>query len=108
MVAFPKLGSNRARSEKNEDQLEVASVGLNETMSHPHRTFMQNDVKSTEEEDNKLKRLRSFWPVEKQASKYLIDNMMESSSSESRTSDVNLKDNPWRESRVFCTYLFFT
>ena len=107
MVAFPKIGSKKARSEKNEDQLEVASVGLNEIFNHPHRTSMQNDGKSMEKENKKLTRLRSFQPVEKQASNYLIEKMTGTSSSEMQTSDVKLKDKPWRKSKEFVASIVF-
>ena len=106
MVAVPNIGSKKARSENNEDQLEVASVGLNEIFSHPNRTSMQNDGKSMEEEDEKLTRLRSFQPVEKQVSNHMIDKMMGTSSSEVQTSDVKLNEKPWQKSKEFVASIF--
>ena len=107
MVAFPKGGTKKARTEKNEGQLEGASVGLNEIFIHSHHTSMQNDGKSMEKENKKLTRLRSFQPVEKQASNYFIEKTTGMSSSEMQTSDVKPKDKPWRRSKEFVTSIYF-
>ena len=107
MVAFPKGGTKKARSEKNEGQLEGAIVGSNEIFIHPHHTSMQNDGKSMEKENKKLTRLRSFQPVEKQASNYFIEKTTGMSSSEMQTSDVKPKDKPWRRSKEFVTSIYF-
>ena len=107
MVAFPKVGTKKARSEKNEGQLEGASVGSNEIFIHPHHTSMQNDGKSMEEEDEKPTHLRSFQPVEKQATNYLIKKMTGTSSSEMQTSDVKPKDQPWRKIKEFIASIYF-
>ena len=107
MVAFPKGGTKKARSEKTEGQLEWASVGLNDSFIHSHDTSMQNDGKSMEKENKKLTRLRSFQPVEKQASNYFIEKTTAMSSSEMQTSDVKPKDKPWPRSKEFVKSIYF-
>ena len=77
----------------------MADVGSTDIYSHAQHTSMENDEKSMEEEDEKLKCLRSFQPVEKQASNYRIERMRETSSSEMQTSDVKLKEKLWRKSK---------
>ena len=107
MVAFPKVGTERARSEKNEGQLEGASVGSNEIFIHPHHTSKQSDGKSMEEEDEKPTHLRSFQPVETQASNYFIEKTTAMSSFEMETSDVKPKDKPWPRSQEFVKSFYF-
>ena len=48
MVAAPNVGSKESRSEGNEDETQIAGVGLNEIFSHPNRISMQNDGNSME------------------------------------------------------------
>ena len=106
-VAFPNVGTKKARSEKTEGQLEWASVGLNDSFIHSHVTSMQHDGKSMEKENKKLTRLRSFQPVETQASNYFIEKTTAMSSSEMQTSDVKPKDKPWPRSQEFVKSMFF-
>ena len=107
MVAFPKGGTKKARSEKTESQLEWASVGWNDSFIHSRHTSMQNDGESMEKGNKKLSRLHSFQPVEKQASNYFIENTTAMSSSEMQTSDVKPKDKPWPRSKEFVKSIYF-
>ena len=65
MVAVPKIGSKKARSEKSEDEIQNAGAGLNEIFRHPSRIPMQKEAKSIAEEDGKCTRFSSLEPVEK-------------------------------------------
>ena len=106
MVAAPKIGSKKARSERNEDKTEIADVGLNEIFSHPSRISVQNDGKSIAAEDKTCTRLSSFQPVEKQTSNYMSDKMFGTSSSEIQTSHVKPKEQTWGKIKEFVRFCF--
>ena len=106
MVASPKFGTKKTRSEKNEDQSEVASVGCNEICSHPDRISMQNDGKWMKGEIKKLTLLHSLQLVEKEVSNHMTDKMMETSSSAVQTSDVKLNEKPWQKSKESVASIF--
>ena len=106
MVAAPKIGSKKARSERHEDKTQVAGVGLNEIFSHPSRISVQNDGKWIAAEDETCTRLSSFQPVEEQTSNYMSDKMIGTSSSEIQTSHVKLKEQTWRKSKEFVAFVF--
>ena len=107
MVAFPKGGTKKTRAEKTEVQLEWANVGLNDSIIHSHHTSMQNEGKTMEKDNKKLTRVRSFQPVQKQASDYFVEKTTAMSSSEMQTSDVKPKDKPWPRSQEFVQSIYF-
>ena len=111
MVASPKFGfgTKKTRSEKKEEQSEVASVGCNEICSHPDRISMQNDGKWMKGEDKKLTLLHSLQHVEKKVSNHMTDKMMETSSSAVQISDAKLNEKPWQKSKesVASIFVFF-